>query len=532
MTVAIWKGNSAVKKRALQPSTASYILFRPNLSFRQLHYNEIKMKPITAVFLFLLGIHFSTTTLAEDDKSDYSGCGSTAQEARKELSKSLHTRSASSFSSEVSETKNNFFNHFTSKATSKSSESSKMTLCNVSVKKTGDQYCATVSHSALSKCAANKLDAQMNYLSKNLPTVNSARLAKAKEWLDDIVYSDQLYTALGRNNFDKDQLNQLVPIENNLLKILDNQFVRFNIKGASATITIGDNQKVPANQDIAMKVGNYRYAITSSGYCPIEGNVQLSSKGRSVVTYDLEKYRFPEITFSSNITNAALSVGGKPLRVGTTKTFQRCSGTLAYSFSHNGVTKEGNATLSPGLRTTIRKTLPSAGSLAKVKAYKSGKLWQVQLQNMLLNHETQGVSSLSGFSVGRVFLKESFRWGYQASFATDSEEAYSYQIVSLLGLQMLDYNDGKEVLILGPLVFMPILGLEIGLAYHDINGVSTFEEEGADDWTNFYQSYVILRPKIGFDLAVNKDISIAVNYSRSIYVNKSDILSIGAGFRF
>lgn len=488
------------------------------------------MTPKFACILAILMLPLPALS-ATDENKIFSGCGASPEEARKELGKSLHTKTESTFSSEISESKNNFFDYFTSEAKSTTTETSKMSLCNVSMEKKDGQFCASVSHKELTECAQKKLDSQMNYLTSNLPDTKSGRLKKAREWLNDIVFSDNLYTAVGKKEFDQGKLNRLITIENSLLKVLDNQYIRFNIKGTADKILVGGSKVIPPNQDIALKVGSYGYTITSPGHCKIEGNVQLTAKSRSVIEYDMSNFAYPQITFTSNTPTAQLKVGGENVSIGTTKTIQRCDGILSYSYAIQGVVKEGEVKLKPGLKTRVRKTFASPGGLATAKSYRSGKIWQAYLQNVFPTYANNNIDNLSGIKISRLTFKDSFRWGYQGAFATDSENAYSYEATGIFGLQLLDYNNGREALVLGPLVIIPVIGIEAGLGYHDLDGVSTFEDADASEWKNIYQSYIILRPKLGIDAAINKDFSISMSYSRSIYMNKSNIFSIGAGFR-
>jgi len=481
--------------------------------------------------LAMFCITFSPLSISAENRI-LSACGATQDEARKELGKSLQSNVASSSSKKVSVITDDSSEQVKIIAQTTDDQFSKIALCNVKVAKEGGQYCASVSHKELSECASNKLDAQMSYLVNNLPETESVRLKKAKEWLDDIVLSTNLYTYVGNNEFDEEKLNKLISIENNLLKLLDNQYVRFDIEGATVKIKLGGSKIVQPNIDTAMKIGSYAYEISSPGYCTVKGNVDLTEKARSTVKYDMSKYTHPVITFTSNLPNVQLKVDGKNSNVGESKTMTKCEGTLAYLFTIQGVTKEGTVNLKPGLKAKIRGKFTSPADLTIAKSYRSGQLWQVFLHNIFPSYANNQIDKLSGFKISKSNLKDSFRWGYQASFATDGKNAYAYELSAAFSLQLLDYNNGREALTLGPLVIVPSAGFDIGLAYHDLDGIRSFEDADASEWKKIYQSYGVFRPKLNIDATFNKDFGFSLSYSRSVYMNKSNIFSIGMGFKF
>ena len=487
---------------------------------------------ITFLFVGTLLMPLISTYVSAAENKIYSGCGSSQQEARKELAKNLHSYVKSSFEKEVTESKTSLIDYFTQKTTVKDSQSTQISLCNVSIEKNNGEVCASVSQTELKDCAQNMLESQQSFLVSNLPTTEKARLKKAREWLNDIVYADTLYTVVGKNKFDQKKMRNIVKIENSLLKVLDNQYVRFDIRGASVNILVGSNKKVSAGKDTALKVGTHAYKITSPGHCEITGNVTLTEKGVSRISYDMTDYTLPEITFVSRPPNAQLTVGGKNTRVGSRITEQRCDGVLPYSFTLQGVTKDGDVTLKPGLKTTVKEKFTPPDVIDTAKGYRKGKIWKIQLENILPNFRNNNIDKLSGIKVSRQTMKDNFRWGYNAVYATDQENSHAVEMTGEFSLQFLDYNLGREALYFGPFVFIPSVGIELGLGYHDFNGVRSFEDIDASEWKKIYQSYVVLRPMIGFDAAINKDINFTFNYSRSIYMNESDVMSIGMGFRF
>ena len=470
---------------------------------------------------------------AYSGEKNYSACGATPEEARKELGRSLYTNVKSRVSKRVTENRNSFFDYFTAKTTAVNEQSSRIVLCDVNMQKEDGQFCASVTHKALSECARKRLERQMNYVVTNLPDTESVRLKKARAWLDEIVSSGNLYTAVGKQAFDQGKLKKLVAIENDLLKLLDNQYVRFAIEGTAVKIIVDDTRKVLPNQDIKLKVGTHAYQITSPGHCAINKTFKLTSKGRAIIRHDMSDFTYPEITFTSNPPTAVLKIGGNSSKVGVTRTVKRCEGVLPYAFSLEGVNKTGKVKLAPGLKKTVAVKFTPPSILSTAKAYRGGKkLWQFQFHTIFPTHKDNGTGMLTGGKVSWVSFQDTFRWGYSGAFASDGDNSYAYELSVELNLQLLDYNLGREALFLGPFVLIPSIGIETGLAYHTLDGENDFGDANASNWEAFYQSYFIFRPKLGIDAAFNKDFLVSLNLSRSLFMNKSNIVSAGIGFRF
>jgi len=79
---------------------------------------------------------------------------------------------------------------------------------------------------------------------------------------------------------------------------------------------------------------------------------------------------------------------------------------------------------------------------------------------------------------------------------------------------------------------LPSIGIEAGVAYHDIEGDSSLGDADATNLEDFYQSYFLLRPKVALDIAFNQDFSFTLGLSRSVFMNRSNIISAGLGVRF
>lgn len=484
------------------------------------------------LFLIIL-LSLSSPSFA-NERTIHSACSSSKDDARKELAKTLYTEIKSTVSKFVSVSGNGGNENIDIMMKTADEQSTQMTLCNVKVVAKDGQFCASVTNKELTDCAQKRLSEQStHFLISNLPITGAPRGEKARKWLDDIISSNGLYRVVGKNNLNQSQLKKLVSIENDLLNVLNKQYVRFDVQGAIVKIHLDNGRAIPNNQDIELKNGTYSYAIRSSDHCTINENFTLTPKVRKVVRYDMDNYTFPKITFTSTPPNAQLKIGGESATDGTTRTVTRCDGVLPYSFALSGVNKTGEVKLSPGLNKTISVKFTPPHILNTAQSYRSGKkIWQAHFHNLFPTHKENGVGRLSGFKVSQLTLKESFRWGYFGAFATDADNSSAYELGAEFSLQLLDYNLGREALFLGPFFIMPSAGIEAGIAYHYLDGNSSFGASDASNWENIYQSYFLLRPKIAIDAAFNKDYSFSLSYSHSLFMNRSNVLALGLGLRF
>ena len=499
------------------------------------------MTPISIqrISLLLFCLLTSQLLFAEDSNKEYSGCGANSNEARLELGRNMSSLIKSEVGQETSVVGSSLFDLFSidsvwSSFTSKSVTKSEMDLCGVSIVERNGQQCAIVKHNSLVNCAKNKLDEQLTYRINNLPDKGTEKRKTAEKWIVNIASSDGLYTFV-RDQLDQQKLDELKTIEKDLKKLLNKQFVLFNIAGENIKIVVNDSVDVRPNQYVSLSVGNHSYRITAPNHCAVEDNFELSSKNRKVIPIDLSKYGYPELTFSSNQTGVALTVDGKTERLGSTVTFKKCEGLIGYAFNFEGNTEDGKVELKPGMKSEIRETFVSKAEMQRnrtlVKNYEQSHLWHVQYQYFSLNRQTQNIDSLHGIKLAKSKLNQAIRTGYELIYAQDDNENYAVEINGKIKLQLLNFGKKDSPLHIGPVVFIPHIGLDLGLGYHRLDKQTNFDNPNSSNWESFYKSYIVARPNIGTDLPINKDISISIEYGRSLFMNESDTFTAGLNIR-
>ncbi len=476
---------------------------------------------------------------ADDSNKEYSGCGENSNEARLELGRNMSSLIQSEIGQETSVVGSSLFDLFSidsvwSSFTSKSVTKSEMDLCGVSIVKRNGQQCAIVKHNSLVNCAKNKLDEQLTYRIKNLPDKGTEKRKTAEKWAINIASSDGLYTFV-RDQLDQQKLDELKSIENDLKKLLNKQFVLFNIVGEGIKIVVNDSANVRPNQYVSLNVGKHSYRITAPNHCAVEDSFELSAKNRKVIPIDLSSYGYPELTFSSNQSGVRLTVDGKKQRVGSTVTFKKCEGLINYAFNFEGNTEDGKIELKPGIKSEIRETFVSKAEMQRnrtlVKNYEQSNLWQIHYQYISLNRQSQNIDSLYGIKLAKSKLNRAIRTGYELIYAQDDNENYAAEINGKIKLQLLNFGKKNSPLHIGSVVFIPHIGLDVGLGYHRLDKQTNFDNPDSSNWESFYKSYVVARPNIGTDLPINKDISISIEYGRSLFMNEADTFSAGLNIR-
>jgi len=478
-------------------------------------------------------------SFAKEANKLYKGCGADKSEARLHLGQNIYSDVKSSAKNKVTVKTQSLLDFFMGEQVGREDETSSLIessvfLCNVNIVKTNGEYCAEVSKNALAECATNKLNTQLSYTQTNLNKFGDAKIKKAREWLDDIDSSKGLYTVVG-DSIDQSKTDKLVGIEAHLLKVLDTQYARFDISGDNINIKLGD-KKIQPNRDIALKVATHNYVITSPGHCPIVGEVKLTSKSKVVVSHKFSDYEYPEITFTSNQGNKVqLTVDGKNWPVSKTFSDKRCDGNLAYAFKFENDVEEGTVRLRPGLKTVVSENFTStADRNARTQVanqYKQGSLYQADYLHMSLTSNSNTIDSMNGAKLSRTTLSNALRHGPSLIYAQDDKESYAVEFVYKLELQLLKIGKKQSPLGLGSIALIPHAGFDIGLGYHDLDGKDTFENPSSSEYEKFYKSFVVLRPSIGLGFPINGDFGLDLNYSRSLFMNKSNIFTIGINIR-
>ena len=463
----------------------------------------------------------------------FEGCGPSKEEANSRLAQSLSTNVKSVFEKKVNESSNPFFDFFSRSTKSVNIQKTDAYICGQTIIESDGKICSIITAAKSVPCAKNKLQSQLEeYQIGKLPKDEQLKLKKAKEWLAAINSTKPLYAGLGYDKFSKRDLNKLTSIENQLLGVFNQQFVRFNIKGDKVRITLDGNKNIIPNKTFTLKTGSHSFVIESPDSCKIVEDFNLTNKQDKVLEYDLTDYKYPVLTFHTNLSNVSVAVDGKRANIGETKTFKRCDGEIAYLFTYGRKVKEGTVRLRPGLNRTIKESFPPPEIIKTAQAYKKGNFWQVQFENITPTAKSNGIDKLSGLRVGKMTHNNYYRYGYQFIGAVDDKDSYAIEANYTFKLQLTDYDNGTDVLFLGPFVFIPQVGIEAGLAYHNLDGKETFESKGDGDWKKFYKSFIVLRPTIGLDVTFNSDFALSVNYGRSLLMNKSNIFSTGLLFRW
>lgn len=500
------------------------------MSKKNTHFN-------LSVAIFVL-IFFLSPLLVNAEEKTYTGCAENAEDARLELGRNIFSQLASVSTTKTTVENVSFIQRLIGESVSdKSTEvrtaKSRITLCDIQMTTKDGNQCASVTYKSLVKCAKNNIDTQLGYASKNLPN-NDNKLEIAQDWLTNIANSEGLYTVT-RPDLNKNKLEKLKTIEKQLQKVLDKQFVMFEIVGANIQIKIDDEKRVRPNRYQALKIGKHSYEISAPGHCVITGKFSLSARNKKTVSVNLSDYEYPKITFTSNQGQVSLSVDGIRTPVGKTNVFKRCGGVVAYAYTYQGQTADGKITLSPGMKKTVRETFLSAKDITKNRAlaasYGSGTLWQAQFVYMNTSRDANGVDSLSGIRLAQTKLKKVFRWGYDVLFLKGEKDSYAVEANMQAKLQLLNFGKSNMPLYLGPMIFLPHIGAELGVGYHDLDGKYTFEKSDDSDSEKLYKSHLVLRPSIGVDIPFSKEYSILFQYSKSLFMNRSNVISIGLNIR-
>jgi len=495
--------------------------------------------------LFLLGtILFCGLTMiplssiAESKTDEYEGCGDTVEEAMLNLGRNIDSQVKSEATSQQQVAGKSWLGIFsldamTESFSSSSSVKSDMQLCGISTIEKNGQQCAVVKRSALERCAKNKLSAQLRYTENNLPAGNQ-KLSTANQWLNEIGSSRRLYQFVG-DALAKNDLSKLDGIEKKLRTIINKQFVSFNIAGENIKILIDDKIKATPNKAIELEIGEHSYNITAKGYCPISDKFELGLHESETINIDLIDYRFPELTFSSNYSGVSVTASGEKRNLGSTVIIDKCDGLLNYAFTFEGNTQSGSIDLQPGMKKEIRETFVSKEDMQRnrnlVRHYEKSTLWQVHYQHFLLNRQPNGIESLSGLKLSKNTLKQALRSGYELIYAQDDDNNFAVEFNGKIELQLVNFGKNDSPLHIGSVVFIPHIGLDIGLGYHELNDKTSFENPNSSNWEKFYKSYVVARPNIGVDLPISKDIGLSFGYGRSLYMNESDVFSAGINVR-
>ncbi|MDH5544825.1 MAG: hypothetical protein OEZ43_04480 [Gammaproteobacteria bacterium] len=475
----------------------------------------------------------ATKSALANDSAEFTACGADADEARAELGKNLIVGVETRFQRQTNTAENGIFDFFSTHTSVQHKQTSNIFLCNTKTEQEVDgRYCAKVGMEELQECAQKKLDQQLRYSTTNLPDASTARLTLAQQWMDDINQSRGLYTVVGQVHLGIERLHQLISIEKALMQELHTQFVRFNVKGGEATITVDNDTKIPIGRDVALENGKHSYRIESIGHCPIDGEFELHSLNKHEVSHDLDGFRFPELSFQSNLADIELMVDGKKESVGTYKVINRCEGTVAYAYTYQEVTKTGQVKLKPGMRQKIYRGFSSKQIIGLVDKYKRGSYWLVHYENYLPAKSTLGIRRYEGVRISRHTLNDYFRKGWQFAYVSGKNGSYMIDYSASFRLQLLDFKNATSVLHLGSFVFIPHIGIEAGISYRKIGNSKNFSTIDIDRMDRDFKKIVVMRPSIGVDTTFNSGFTFSAIYGKNLYINQENTFSLGMGFRF
>jgi len=423
---------------------------------------------------------------------------------------------------------------------------SKLQLRNVTYSKRNSKFCASVDSKSLLLTAKALLDTLLRFKLSNLPKGNLQAVQQLEEWNSDYkVY--KRYELLFSNKLSKRKKRQMARIAKEVMDRLVKtytQSVTFNVKGKSIVIAVDDQfREIRPGQEFFLKQGKHSYLATGRDYCIKVENFDLKKNERKKIDLDLEKYRIPELTFTSNQLNHAveLTVNGKRYSIGKTWKGDRnhCNKVVPYQFEFEGQVEKGTITLKAGLKKVINENFLSMADRSKIFD-RFHRFYDVREYSTYLQLGYAYGTPASGFADAEDYQlfeisKLSGRKGYLVGYGIHyGHKEGEYLVKALLKARLLLRPDAKWKLYIPfiKLPFSPFVAVNVGLGVHcykklDSDRSCKFTEDEKSVFSEFASNYIVSRLKLGLMIPINTDLGVEIHGSKAFTMAEDIQVGIG-----
>ena len=193
----------------------------------------------------------------------YEGCGIDKKEALNALSKSIYVNVNNQFTKneEVHKGFLEFFSNFSKSIKNTTSQSSNLTLKNVTFTTKNGEVCASVDKKDVINSANNNLNYLNSFEMSDLPNNFQDKQKEIKNILNKIAFTKAIL------NLNKSQISKLNKLEKSLKDLSHKGAVIFNLNIPYAEIKISSQNRIYTPSDeVLLPAGNYSYKITAKGY--------------------------------------------------------------------------------------------------------------------------------------------------------------------------------------------------------------------------------------------------------------------------
>ena len=497
--------------------------------------------------ILLLSLHLIAKT--------YQGCGSNEKLAREELAKNIYVSVDSQFEKidKVSE------REATKQVKSISKQTTKLKLINVQIEHLEDgQVCASIDENDLRKSLDSIVIEIDNFDIRKLSKEPKEAKSELQKVIDDCESGIKIASVLGKEWEIGFLSKKLQKLKSQLEKIYT-QFVRFNLLDKNLRIYIdGEKHWHKINEDIPLKVGEHIYTIKSNDICEIKGKFTLGSDEVKIIDdIDIDKYRYPRITFTSNKESKYiyLEVNGKRESIGREKRYKKCSGELVYQAKYKDGDfedrEEGKIYLRPGLEKNIHLEFVSIGDIKAIKneiqPYLSGDRLEILYSYGYIPKDYKYIKDTHNIAIHKLTHKRFFRYGYGLLYGVDDINSPKFRIAELyyiFDVQFTSFGKNELPIRVGKFSLIPYGGVEVGIGYHQYkyNGerVYSYPKKGDDDakkrpddydW-KFTRDSLVIKPTFGVDIVLSKGFALKFYGEKNLYIDQRWFFGTGLSIQF
>lgn len=408
----------------------------------------------------------------------------------------------------------------------------------VTVRKSGEKYCATVCSADLLDLTRNRIDHLLGTVSPAaLPTERSQRIESLDAELAQIDKVWPLVVYFGTDEVGTSRVEELEKLEQRLHSErngLKEQAVRIRITGDYQELWVDGDRVAGPGGEIPLDAGVHTYRVTGAGHCAAQGRFTLDPGEVESLSVDMADHTYPRVLFRANQPERQinLTVAGESFELGREKVIRSCEEAVSYRFEYAGQVESGSVDLSPGQTEEVVASFLSPRQQEHLDRVARGREAGSTLQGSALLYmpgEGDWGDGGDSFYGGEALWLQNWQYlrygpGVRAAQGTDSQSLEGF---FHLRLQLTRFGSPSLPPNLGDVAIMPYIGLDGGVGYREVNGIDDFADADASTALKNARNHGVLRVRAGLELSFHSGFGIALHGGRDMTMDEGWTAGLG-----